>query len=159
MLFRSERLRDRGRPQPGGHLKLSLSLIQFGGLMWNHSPEMWRGRPAPSVPRPTFDGREMADLMAFVDTLRYFEPLGAPQAGERLFGARGCGHCHGSRAEGTRQGPALRKPGRPFTSLGLATGLWVHGPKMYRHTQKLGVSWPTLEESDVGDLVAFLSNP
>ena len=151
-------LGGQGGPELGPRLKLSPTLVQFAGLMWNHSPEMWQAMQARSIPRPTFDDREMADLIAFLHTLHYFEPVGSLQAGERLFAERGCGHCHGSRAEGKLQGPALRRPGRIFTSLSLATGLWVHGPKIYQRTQQLGLRWP-LEENDVGDLVAFLSTP
>ena len=144
-------------PDLGPRRELPPTLVQFAGSMWNHSPEMWREMAAKGVARPGFEGREMADLIAYLYSLRYFEPVGSPQAGERLFGFRGCGHCHGNRAEGSTKGPALRKHGEIFTSLDLASGLWAHGPGMYKQTKQLKVPWPTLLEHDVGDLVAFLN--
>ncbi|MBI3667561.1 MAG: c-type cytochrome [Acidobacteria bacterium] len=146
-------------PSLGPRPQFPPTLVQFAGLMWNHSPEMWRAMQAKGVPRPTLEGRDMADLIAFLYSLRYFEPGGSPQAGEQLFARRGCSHCHGQRAEGSSRGPALRRSGADFTSINLAAGLWVHGPKMYQRTQELHLPWPALVESDVGDLVAFLNTP
>lgn len=146
-------------PELGPRRDLPRTLVQFAGLMWNHSPEMWQTMQDRGVPRPSFEGQQMADLIAFLYSLRYFEPEGSPQVGERLFTKRGCNECHGARGEGTHKGPAVRKRGRVSTSIDLATGLWVHGPKMYQATKELGVPWPALVESDVGDLVAFLNSP
>ena len=101
----------------------------------------------------------MADLIAFLSSLRYFDTGGSPQMGESLFSRRRCSYCHGSRAEGTSQGPALRGHREPFTAITLATSLWRHGPSMYERAQKLGLPWPVLAESDVGDLVVFLNTP
>ena len=146
-------------PELGPGRQLPLSIVQFAGLMWKHSPEVWRAPEARNAPRPTFDERQIADLVAFLSSLRYFEPAGSPQVGETLFVERGCSGCHGPRAEGARLGPPLRGRGRSFTAVTLATVLWRHGPKMYRRTQELKVPWPTLVESDVGNLVSFLNTP
>ena len=101
----------------------------------------------------------MADLLAFLSSLQYFEPGGSPTTGESLFAERGCSRCHGSSAEGTWQGPALRQGEETFTSVTLAEALWQNGPKMYQRAQQIGVRWPTLLESDVGNLLAFLNTP
>jgi len=146
-------------PELGRERQLPGSIVQFAGEMWNHSPKMWRTSEVRNVPRPQFDGRQIADLFAFLASVRYFEPAGSPQAGASLFVERGCSGCHGSRAEGTRNGPALRAPGRFFSVLTLATALWRDGPRMYRRTKDLQVPWPSLTESDVGDLVSFLNSP
>jgi mono/diheme cytochrome c family protein len=144
-------------PDLGPQKELPPTLVQFAGSMWNHSPEMWKEMKAKGVPRPNFEGREMADLIAYLYSLRYFEPTGAPQMGKSLFEWRGCNQCHGDRAEGSRQGPALRRRGQTVTIISLATGLWIHGPEMYRRTRELGVPWPIMSESDVGHLLAFLN--
>ncbi len=151
----------------GGHLGPELghrqppaaSIVQFAGLMWNHSPEMWRMMKAQGIQRPNFEGREMADLIAFLDSLRYFEPEGSPEEGKSLFARRGCNQCHGLSAEGTQQGPALRGRNETFNSIALAEALWRHGPKMYEKGRELGLSWPTLDKNDVSDLVVFLNTP
>jgi mono/diheme cytochrome c family protein len=147
----------RAGPDLGPQKELPPTLVAFAGTMWNHSPEMWREMQSKGITRPSFEGREMADLVAFLYSLRYFEPAGAPQQGKQLFEWRGCSQCHGTRAEGGKQGPALRRPGATVSTINLATGLWVHGPEMYRRTQQLKVPWPVLSEADVGHLVAFLN--
>ncbi|MEK7994883.1 MAG: c-type cytochrome [Planctomycetota bacterium] len=146
-------------PELGPGRQLPLSIVQFAGVMWNHSSEMWRAPEVRNVARPTFDERQIADLVAFLSSLRYFEPAGSPRVGETLFAERGCSGCHGPRAEGSRLAPALRVPGRSFTAVTLATAFWGHGPNMYRRTQELRVPWPTLADSDVGNLVSFLNTP
>jgi cytochrome c2 len=145
-------------PDLASHRQLPASLSQFAGAMWNHSPAMFRATQAQKMVRPAFKPGEMADLMAFLNSLAYFEPTGSPQLGESVFGQRGCPRCHGVEAEGTTSGPALRSRDRVFTSITLATALWHHGPEMYRKTQQLGLSWPTLAASDLGDLIAFLNS-
>lgn len=146
-------------PELGLGRRLPLSIVEFAGRMWNHSPQMWRAMKTRGIQRPSFEGREMADLIAFLSSLRYFEPGGSPQLGQKLFVERGCSHCHGASAEGTRTGPRLRGQGGNFTSVTLATALWHHGPRMYERAQELRRPWPSLLESDVSDLVIFLNTP
>jgi cytochrome c2 len=146
-------------PELGPNQQRALTVVQFSGLMWNHSPDMWKVPEARVISRPTFHGQEIADLVAFLSSLRYFEPLGSPHMGETIFAERGCDQCHGAYAEGARRGPALRGRGQPTTVITLATALWQHGPKMYQRTQQLGRPWPMLQEGDVGDIVAFLNSP
>ena len=146
-------------PELGPGRQLPISIVRFAGVMWNHSPEMWRASEARDVPRAAFDGRQLADLVAFLASLRYFEPSGSPQQGAALFVERGCAVCHGTQAEGTRYGPALRGRAKSFTAITLATALWKDGPKMYRRTQELKVQWPDLTEGDTGNLVSFLNAP
>ena len=146
-------------PELGPNHQLPLTVVQFSGLMWNHSPEMWKVPEAKTIPRPTFQGQEIADLVAFLSSLRYFEPVGSPHMGETIFSERGCDRCHGARGEGAKGGPAIRGRGQPTTAITLATALWQHGPKMFQRTQELGRPWPMLQEGDVGDIVAFLNSP
>jgi cytochrome c2 len=136
-----------------------LTLVQFAGALWNHSPEMWRASRDRNVPRSTFEAQEMADLVAFLSSLRYFEPDGSPRTGESLFVERGCDRCHGKSADGTARGPALREHSKTYSLVSFATAVWNHGPKMYGRTRELEIPWPTLRESEVGDLLAFLNAP
>ncbi len=147
-------------PDLGAGRQSPITMVQFAGVMWNHSPQMFQAMNVRGIQRPVFAGQEMADLMAFFNSLRYFEPNGSAQAGRGLFTSRGCSRCHGATAQGTSLGPALGGRGRHVNSVVLATALWRHGPEMYRRTQSLGIPWPKLEENDLGDLFAFLNaNP
>lgn len=146
-------------PELGADRQLPLSVVQFAALMWNHSPQMWRSSAARNILRPTFDGQQIADLVAFLSSLRYFEPVGSALVGETIFSQEGCGRCHGPGAKGDRMGPGLRGRGKSFTTVTLATALWNHGPQMHKRTQELGIQWPRLAEGDIGHLLSFLNSP
>lgn len=150
---------DRVGPSLGAKLILPGTFLEVGGLMLSHSPKMQRAMEAQQISRPRFDGDEMADLVAFLYSLRYTEPAGSPYVGESIFTWRGCSRCHGGQAQGTDAAPTLRGRGQNYNSIALATALWRHGNGMYYQTKKMGVSWPTLIESDVGDLLAYLNSP
>lgn len=135
------------------------TLTQLAALMWNHSPEMWHAMRAKGIERPTFEGKEMADLIAFLHSVRYFELAGSAVVGQELFTERGCARCHGADGRGAENGPKLRGRDRLVTTLSLAGGLWSHGPRMFKRARDLGLEWPTLQESDLGHLIAFLNSP
>jgi len=120
---------------------------------------MWHASEIRGIPRPEFDGRQLADLAAYLASLGDFEPEGSPDVGAKVFIEHGCSGCHGPRGEGTREAPTLRAPGKSFTLVTLAAALWSDGPRMYRRTQEVGRPWPMLNESEVADVMAFLNAP
>jgi mono/diheme cytochrome c family protein len=146
-------------PALGPEKDLPLSAAQFSSLMWNHAPAMLRQVRDKNAALPTLQGDEIADLLAFLASLRYFEPTGSPLLGERLFTQRGCAQCHGAQAEGTRHAGGLKVRGTPYTAVSLATGLWAHGPKMQARAEELNLAWPVLQPADIGELISFLNTP
>ena len=146
-------------PELGPRQQGKLSIVQFAGLMWNHSSEMWREMKAQGIARPTFESQQMADLVAYLYRIRYFESGGSHDLGKRLFAERGCAGCHGSRAQGSPRAPTLHGGAVAFTSVTLATALWRHGPRMYERSKDLDLSWPVLQENDLQHIMAFLNAP
>jgi mono/diheme cytochrome c family protein len=154
-------------PGAGGHIGQDLgpdgevppTFFRFAGSMLNHFPKMRGAVTAQHVPPATFQGREMADMIAFIYSLRYLEPGGSPHVGQSVFVWRGCDRCHGRSGEGTGSGPALRGRGQTYAAVRLATVLWAHGARMYQRSQEMNQEWPQLEPSDVGDMLAFLNAP
>ena len=146
-------------PELGPDRDLPLSTAQFASVLWNHAPAMLRQARESGIPPPVLQGTDMADLRTFLASLRYFEPTGSPLVGERVFSDRGCAACHGRMAEGTQIGPGLRSPAEAFTTISLTVALWRHGPRMIDRAQELGIPWPTLKATDLGDLVSFLNAP
>ncbi|MGH9521206.1 MAG: c-type cytochrome [Terriglobales bacterium] len=145
-------------PRPLGSEALPATVSRFGEVMLNHFPEMERVMAASGKQPPSFAPGEFTDLAVFLYSLRYEEPTGSPHVGASVFQWRGCASCHGSNASGG-SGPALRGRGQNYTAVRLATGLWRHGAQMYQLTQRTGQAWPELQESDIGDLLAFLNTP
>lgn len=145
-------------PQLGPGRELPATIVQLAGTMWNHSESMSRAMQERGLTRPSFESHEMADLVAFLYSVRNTEPGGSPRLGEVLYAGRGCDRCHGVRAEGTERGPVLRGRGKRFTSISFAAALWRHGPHIYARARQNGQSWPELSEGDVGDLITFLNS-
>ena len=106
---------------------------------------------------PEFERDDVRDLTVFLYTLRYLEPAGSTQIGRTVFSWRGCARCHGAEAEGG-SAPRLRGRGVNYTASRLATDLWRHGSRMYERLQHDGQPWPELQETDVGNLLAFLNS-
>lgn len=44
--------------------------IELAGMMWNHSPTMSAMMSALKIPRPVFEGTEMADLLAYLNVVQ-----------------------------------------------------------------------------------------
>src|ERR1019366_735954 len=118
------------------------SLPAFYGTMHQRC-SVWAAKTA-FLP-PLLEGNEMADLLTFLASLRYFEPTGSPLVGERVFSERGCAACHGHTAEGTKIGPSLRSNTEAFTTVSFTAALWRHGPRMIDRAEELGIPWPTLK--------------
>ncbi len=146
-------------PELGPEHELPLTTARFASVMWNHAPAMLRQGHENGIPPPVLQGKEMADLRTFLASLRYFEPTGSPLVGERVFSERGCAACHGHMAEGTQIAPGLRSGTEAFTTVSFTAALWRHGPRMIDRAEELGIPWPTLKATDIGDLVSFLNAP
>jgi cytochrome c2 len=146
-------------PELGPERDFPLATGQFASVLWNHAPAMLQKARENQIPPPVLQGNEMADLRMFLASLRYFEPSGSPLVGERVFSERGCAACHGQRAEGTKFGPGLRAGKEAFTTISFTAALWRHGPQMIDRAEELGIPWPTLKATDVGNLVSFLNAP
>ena len=146
-------------PALGPEHELPLTTAQFAAVFWNHEPQMLQQSRDSGVPPPVFQGQEMVDLLAFLASLRYFEPTGSAAEGAKVFSERGCVTCHGAMAEGTQSGPALKSSAGPFTTVSFTAALWQHGPRMVDRSLELGMPWPTLKATDIGDLVSFLNAP
>lgn len=130
------------------------TLGQFAALMWNHAPTMWSSMQAQRIPPPQFSNQEMADLIAYLFTQRYFEASGSAERGRRIFAEKGCASCHGA---GASRGPSLAHwrgvilPGR------MATALWNHGPLMLGSMQQQRMPWPRFQPGEIVDVMEFLN--
>ena len=64
-----------------------------------------------------------------------------------------------ARPKARRTGLRLKASAEAYTTVSLTADLWRHGPRMIDRAEELGIPWPTLKATDIGDLVSFLNAP
>ncbi len=132
-----------------------MRVSEIAGTLWNHSFRMAAAMRARGIPFPQFQGSEMADVIAFLYYLRFYETEGDVAAGERLFAQKGCLTCHGG-AGRAAVGPDLSMSEAAVSPLALATSMWNHAPAMYDQLQLEAADWPRFEGEEMRDLSVYL---
>ncbi len=147
----------------GGHVGPDLgrtavkgSFYEIAAAMWNHSQAMDEKMRDFRLARPTFQEHELADLLAFLYFLNYFDEPGDPAVGKVLFAQKHCIQCHGIGAVGGTMGPRLDAMPRGTPPLRIAQNLWNHGPVMVPSIRRMGLDVPKFQGSEIIDLVAYL---
>ena len=141
------------------------STIYLAQAMWNHGPEMARVMRGRSVPWPQFAGREMGDLLAYLQAGNagtevkrvYFEP-GSPRRGREVFGAKRCDACHAIAGRGGRGGPDLGTRGRELVgSVSEVAGvMWNHAQGMAAEFQRRRLTQVKFSGEEMADVIAYL---
>jgi mono/diheme cytochrome c family protein len=139
-----------------GRAAVKGSFFELATGMWNHSLVMGRKMTEERVARPTFQGDEFGDLIAFLYLLNYFDEPGDPKVGKVLFAEKHCIQCHRLGREGGTTGPPLDRLPRGTPPLRIAQDLWNHGPLMASAIRKIGLDVPKFEGSEIVDLFAYL---
>ncbi len=99
---------------------------QLVTIMWNHGPQMWERMQEEGVLHPEFNQQEMADLLAYLYTVRYVGEPGNPAQGEILFESKHCAACHAVRGRGGRSAKDLSAAQSAASSVGWAAAMWNH---------------------------------
>ena len=146
-------------PELGPERDLPLTTGQFASVLWNHAPAMLRQARENGIPPPVLQGNEMADLRTFLASLRYFEPTGSPWWASASFPSAAAQLAMAIWRKAQQIGPGLRSGTEAFTTISFTAALWRHGPRMIDRAEELGIPWPTLKPTDIGDLVSFLNAP
>ena len=144
-------------------LKGANSPVLVAAAMWNHGPRMAEAMKAKGIERPTFKGRELVDVIAYVVAAAR-EPgapttqviPGTPERGEKLFAEKRCAACHAVGGKGGKVGPALGGRAHHVSLTDFAGLMWNHGPAMWAKMNERGIDVPQLTGQDTADIVAYL---
>ena len=139
-----------------GRTAVKASFFELAAGMWNHSPVMAQKMGEARITRPSFEKGELADLIAFLYFLNYFDEPGDPKIGKVLFAQKHCIQCHRLGREGGTAGPRLDRLPRGTPPLSIARDLWNHGPVMVPAIRRVGLDVPKFEGSEIVDLFAYL---
>jgi len=131
------------------------SVTELAGVMWNHGPEMWRRASKIGMPSPTFNGGEMANVIAYVFYLKFAGRPGDAEKGQTVFQTMHCSECHLLGGKGS--GPDLTLSQAFDTPFSLGAMLWNHAPKMEKRLADRNLLWPEFKPGQMADLYVFLN--
>ncbi len=140
-----------------GELELGYSITEIAGLMWNHGAIMGDVMKKQNLKWPRFDGKEMADLIAYLYFLKFEDKPGDSKAGKKVFYDKGCVTCHGDEGRGGKIAPDLSKSTALSSSINMAQIMWNHAPVMEEKILEKVLNWPEFSGKEMTDLYAYLS--
>jgi mono/diheme cytochrome c family protein len=139
-----------------GRIETGKSFFELGAAMWNHLPRMGERMREARIERPTFTARELSELTAFLFTAQYYDELGDPKVGEKLYAEKGCVRCHEVGGAGGSVGPRLDPLKRANSPVLVAAAMWNHGPQMAEAMKAQGIPRPAFAGREMVDLVAYI---
>jgi cytochrome c2 len=141
------------------------SPIFLAQAMWNHGPEMAKLMQGQSIPWPRFAGREMGDLLGYLQAGNagsrsepvYFEP-GNPRRGRELFKAKHCDSCHSVGGQGGQGAQDLGTRRRELIGsvASIAGTLWNHAQGMVTEFARRGITHAKFSGEEMADIIAYL---
>jgi cytochrome c2 len=136
------------------------SPLHLTTALWNHGKAMAEKMEEKHVPRPTFEGNDIPELLAYIRSMgggteRVYAPVGNPKRGEKLFTEKRCVECHSVSRHGGKVGPdlGLRLKG---SLMRIAGAMWNHAPHMWPKMAERGIKVPSLSTEEMSDLISYL---
>ncbi|HSG82426.1 MAG TPA: c-type cytochrome [Gemmatimonadota bacterium] len=148
-----------GREAPDlARREVSWDLTQFAAAMWNKAPGMTARMTSRGIQVPQLGAGEMADLVAYLHSLHYFNESGDAQAGRRLLSSSGCLTCHSLDGQGASAAGNLNEIMQMVSPAQVISALWNHAAYT-EAADSLPVPWPLLSAEQMADIAAFLQAP
>lgn len=131
-----------------------LSLQQFTAILWNKAPAMQQVMRMQGIETPQLEPGQMADIVAYLSSVQYFQPQGNAAAGTTLLRSKGCLGCHSLYGRGAKQAGDLAKPKEAGSLTEVIAALWNHG-RLLPKAAEGKLPWPKLTPEELADLTAF----
>jgi mono/diheme cytochrome c family protein len=132
------------------------SPTEFAAAMWNKAPAMLTAAQGKGIPAPTLTPAEMADLVAYLYSVRYFGDAGEVQRGWAVAAAKGCLTCHGIAGERGKSAGDLSRYPSTATPPGVLSALWNHALVTAREPGGKPGAWPAISPEEMRHLTAVL---
>ncbi|MBI3697230.1 MAG: c-type cytochrome [Acidobacteria bacterium] len=131
----------------------------LAAALWNHGPAMWRAMAERKLEVPALGQTEIADLYAYLYSIRYFDRSGDAARGKTMFTVKKCSTCHAiAAAEGQRRGPPVEQWPAIADRIRWTQHMWNHAGAMMEEMEKAGVPWPTFTLQEMIDLLVYVRN-
>jgi mono/diheme cytochrome c family protein len=134
---------------------VSSSMLAFAAAMWNKAPDMMASMRARGLTPPRLEPREMADIVAYLYSVRYFAEPGNSRQGANLLRAKGCTGCHSVDGKGGNGAPDLSTVRHLHSPAAVIASMWNHGTVAGAVTPD--APWPMLQPAEIADLSQYLA--
>ncbi len=132
------------------------SFLELSAIIWNHIPQMNRKFREINFERPSFNVKEMQDLIYFIYYLRYLGEPGSVSNGKKLLSQKGCISCHKVAGSGGEIAPDFSELGEYSSPVFMAQAMWNHGPKMFEKMKEKNMKFPEITGSNINDISAYI---
>jgi cytochrome c2 len=133
------------------------SPIEFAATIWNKAPKMAAAMKARGIMLPQLSPGEMADIVAYLYSVRYFGNAGNIPNGWTVATQKGCLHCHGVSGERGKPASDLRKAKGLDSPAAVLAALWNHAV-VTPPTIGAKSEWPLFKPQEMADLIALLQS-
>lgn len=137
-------------------LPLHTSAADIAGMMWNHGEQMFAKMRAGAIAWPIFEGKEMADLIAYLYFVKFIEPPGNAVVGKTFFQEKKCSACHSIQGVGGSIGPDLALSTSHISNIAILTAMLNHSETMSEALLNRGDIWPLLNGHEMRDIFAYI---
>jgi cytochrome c2 len=137
-------------------IDFNYSITQIAGNMWNHGPKMWEIMKDEDISFPTFDKGEMADIIAYLYSLKLEDAPGDVEMGSQIVNEKGCLSCHSLQGNGSDIALDLAKLEEMDSPLAMITAMWNHAPAMREKQLEKKLQWPKFNGRDMANLYAYM---
>lgn len=133
------------------------SPIEFAATIWNKQPLMLAAMTQRAITIPQLRPDEMADIVAFLYSVRYFGNAGNPPNGYAVLTRKGCLYCHGISGEREKPAGDIRKYKTLNSPAAVLAAMWNHTVVTPTVAGKK-IEWPEFRSQEMADLVALLQS-
>ena len=137
---------------------LHRSLSQFVAAMWNKAPAMTEAMRNKGMEVPRLRPDEMADIVAYLYSVRYFAQAGDPKVGVHVATQKGCFGCHALYGERGKTASDLARAKGLESPAAVLAALWNHAFIGERTPARDRAAWPELSSDEMAGLVAYLQS-
>ena len=138
-------------------LNVRRSPVEFAATIWNKAPAMMAAMATRNITVPQLRPEDMADLVAYLYSVRYFASGGSVPKGWVVASNKGCLQCHAVSGERGKPASDLTRAKGLDSSAAVLAALWNHTVVTPRVAgQRL--EWPMLKADEMADLVTLLES-
>ncbi|MDR3669082.1 MAG: c-type cytochrome [Ignavibacteriaceae bacterium] len=134
------------------------SPVNLAQTMWNHAAEMNQKQKASNIKISVFKGNDFTNLAAYLESIsvqgkkKSLMFPGNPVLGEKLFNSKNCAECHLKENIGI----SFNNINLHKSVIEIAGMMWNHSGLMESAMGEHKISWPTLKDNEMGNLIAYL---